>query len=138
MLQQLRSWHAKSRIHLILSIAHQADRSSPLKAIGETCITFTRDETEFEFEGLVVENLVVEILGGTPFMEKNDLTLRPVRRQLIMGDGTVYFYGSSGNVSSHSTVRRACVLRERRYGLANVPKNLLYGMTCHLSMGHSL
>ena len=95
--------------------------STASKLVGETCITFTRDGREFEFEGLVVENLVVEILGGTPFMEKNDLFLRPARCQVIMGDGTVYFYGSSGNVSSHSTVRRACVLRERRYGLANVP-----------------
>ena len=69
---------------------HQADRSSPLRVIGETRITFTRDGREFEFDGLVVENVDIEMLGGAPFMEKNDLNIRPAKRQVIMGDGAVY------------------------------------------------
>ena len=48
--------------------AHQADGSSPLKVIGETKLSFTRGQHLFQFEGLVVENLDVVVLTGTPFM----------------------------------------------------------------------
>ena len=50
---------------------------------------------------LVVENLDVDILGGIPFMEKNDLTTRPAKRQTILGNGTVYLYGSETTCHSH-------------------------------------
>ena len=52
--------------------AHQADGSSPLSIVGETSIALIRDNYTFTFNGLVVENLDVEILAGTPFMETND------------------------------------------------------------------
>lgn len=32
------------------------------------------------FEGLVVENLEVDVLAGTPFMETNDITVRLAKR----------------------------------------------------------
>ena len=49
--------------------AHQADGSSPLTIIGETSICLTRKNNKFAFTGLVVQNLDVELLAGTPFME---------------------------------------------------------------------
>ncbi|XP_033099363.1 uncharacterized protein LOC117103012 [Anneissia japonica] len=90
--------------------AHQADGSSPLIVIGETSIVFTRDGKEFKFEGLV-EKLDVDVLAGTPFMELNDIAIRPARRQIILGDGTTYVYGSRPIHPSPPSVRRACVLR---------------------------
>ena len=83
---------------------HQADGSSPLHVVGETCLPFT-------FEGLVVENLDVDVLAGTPFMESNDIKVRPVKRQVILGDGTIHNYGSQQPVSISSTARRAIVVR---------------------------
>lgn len=47
--------------------AHQADGSSPMKVVGETRLTFSRDANKFHFDSLVVENLDVDILAGTPF-----------------------------------------------------------------------
>ncbi|VDI45491.1 Hypothetical predicted protein [Mytilus galloprovincialis] len=91
--------------------AHQADGSSPLKVIGEVHTNFTRDGRELHFEGLVVETLDVDILAGIPFMEKNDISIRPAKRQVILGNNTVYTYGSVQNTSEHHTVRRAHVLR---------------------------
>lgn len=46
------------------------------------------------FEGLVVENLDVDVLAGTPFMEANDIAVRPVERQVLLGNSTIYVYGS--------------------------------------------
>ena len=88
--------------------ARQADFHSPLEVIGETRITFTREKYELCFEGLVMENLDVEILAGTPFMEANDISVRPARRTVLICD-TSYTYGS--NETKSPAVRRAVVLR---------------------------
>ena len=48
--------------------AHQADGLSPLiTVVGESCISMTCKQKVFTFGGLVVENLDVDILAGTPF-----------------------------------------------------------------------
>ena len=57
--------------------AHQADGSSPLTIVGETTISLARKYNTFQFCGLVVQNLDVEMLAGTLFMEINDITIRP-------------------------------------------------------------
>ena len=90
--------------------AHQADGSSPMKVVGEARLFFTRDTHTFQFEGLVVEDLDVDILAGTPFMSVNDIAVRPARRQVILGDGSTFTYGSAP-VPHNNTVRRATVLR---------------------------
>ena len=48
---------------------------------------------------------------STAFIEKYDLTIRPAKRQILLGGGTVYLYGSDSNLSSHSTIRHAYDLR---------------------------
>ena len=90
---------------------HQADGSSTLQVIGETRISFTRDNREFKFEGLVIENLDVEVLAGTPFMETNDIAVRPARREVLIGDDLVYKYGSTTPKGPNPVARRAFVLR---------------------------
>ena len=79
--------------------------------VGEIRTTFTRDNTDFTFEGLVVEDLDVEVLAGTPFMEANDVAVRPAKREVLLGNGSVYTYGSKSPPSPLPTVRRAFVLR---------------------------
>ena len=93
--------------------AHQADGSSPLKVIGETTLSFNRDGHNFHFEGLVVENLDVDILAGIPFMEYNDITIRPAKRQIILADDSTYTYGSqpTNRRPNHQSVRRTHILR---------------------------
>ena len=89
----------------------QADGSSQLQVLGELRTTFTRDSKDFTFEGLVVEDLDVEVLAGTPFMEANDVAVRPAKREVLLGNGSVYTYGSKSSPSPLPTVRRAFVLR---------------------------
>ena len=91
--------------------AHQADGSSPLQIVGETRLLFTRDQRDFRFEGLVIETLDVDVLAGTPFMEKNDVAVRPAKRQVILSDGTCYTYGPCNIQPVNTTARRAMVLR---------------------------
>ena len=89
----------------------QADGSSQLQVVGEIHATFTRDSADFTFEGLVVEDLDVEVLAGTPFMEANDIAVRPAKREVLLGNGSIYTYGSKSPPSPLPTVRRAFVLR---------------------------
>jgi hypothetical protein len=103
--------HMGADIQKTTQSAHQADGSSPLKVVGETRLTFTRDTHKFYFEGLVVVNLDIEILSGMPFMVRNDIHIRPARLQVFVGDHTVYEYGSNSTTSPHHTIQRAHILR---------------------------
>lgn len=89
---------------------HQADGCSKLHVIGETRISFTRDNREFKFECLVVENLDVDVLAGTSFMEANDIAVRPAKREVTLGDGTTYTYGSTAPTEANTAAHRAFVL----------------------------
>ena len=84
---------------------------SPLNVVGETRLTFTREGHEFTFEGLIVTNLDVDALAGTPFMEENNISVRPAKRQVIIGDGPIYSHGSQHPTAVSSAARRAIVLR---------------------------
>ena len=44
-------------------------------------------------------------------MESTDIAVRPAKRQVILGDGTIHNYGSQQPVTINSTPRRAIVLR---------------------------
>lgn len=71
--------------------AHQADGSSLLHVIGDTRTSFSRDGYALYFEGLVVENLDIDILAGVPFI-KNHISIRP-SKQVMIKDTFVYQYG---------------------------------------------
>ena len=88
----------------------QADGSPQLQVVGEIRATFTRDNTDFTFEGLVVEDLDIAVLGGTPFMEANDIAVRPAKREVLLGNGSTYTYGSKSSPRPLPIVRRAFVL----------------------------
>ena len=88
--------------------AHQAD-GSPLNVIGETHLVLTRDDSEFKFDGLVVESLDVDVLAGIPFMEINDIALRPAKHQVVIRGAATYGYGAE--ITKRSAAHRVHVLR---------------------------
>ncbi|KAL0153092.1 hypothetical protein M9458_051586, partial [Cirrhinus mrigala] len=90
--------------------AHQADGSSPLKVVGETHTHFQRDGHMLFFDGLVVENLDSDILAGIPFMECNDISIRPAKHQVCVGSD-IYEYGTNRTCGDRHAIRRAHVLR---------------------------
>ena len=92
-------------------LAHQADGLSPLKVIGEIRVSFMCGNHKLHFEGLVVENLDVDVLAGMPFMEVNDIAIRPSKREICIGGSSVYRYGQFVSDSSRHAIRRAQILR---------------------------
>ena len=78
----------------------------------------------------------MEILAGIPFMTSNDITIRPAKTQISLGDGTSWSYASLSKVTpdtiTHS-VRRVQVIRAPsvqtiiwpgEYIVVNVPPEL--------------
>lgn len=43
----------------------------------------------------MIENLDIDVLAGIPFMESNDISVRPYKHQVLIGDNTIYTYGDS-------------------------------------------
>ena len=91
--------------------AHQADGSFPLVISGETRVTFSQNDVEMFFEGLIVENLDTDILAGIPFMERNDIAIRPAKHEISLGNKSTVTYSSSSNPLDHHLIRRTHVLR---------------------------
>ena len=79
--------------------------------IEETRISCTRDNREFKFEGLVIKNFDVEVLTGTPFIEMNDMAVRPARREVLINDDLVGKYGLTTPKGPNPVARRVFVLR---------------------------
>ena len=93
-------------------VAHQADGFTPLVVSGEVHIQVQRAQATFKLDALVVKNLDVDILAGTPFMDTNDIAIRPAKRQIVINGRDITHYGLNHD-KSPSTARRtqAYVLR---------------------------
>ena len=85
--------------------ALQADGITPLAIVGETHIMLSKDNTELALDGLVVNELDVDILAGIPFMSTNDISVRPAKQQILIGDTNIVHYGTSPS-DSPNRVRR--------------------------------
>ena len=86
-------------------LALQADGHSSLEVVGETRITLTRDKHSFLLEALVVSNLDSDILAGVPFMIQNDISIRPSKKPVQIGDDTFVSYSTQPKTSSTHTIR---------------------------------
>ena len=63
--------------------ALHADGVTPLVAVGETHLTLSRADKRLTLDALVVEDLDVDVLAGTPFMITNDISVRPAKGYVI-------------------------------------------------------
>lgn len=90
-------------------VAFQADGKTPLSVKGETHVILTRNDLELKFSGLIVDDLDVDILAGVPFMEDNDVAVRPKRKEISIGSSCCFTYDGSTpqcSVNSRSSILR--------------------------------
>ena len=85
--------------------ARQADGSSPLIVVSETNMSLEHEDYMFQFHALVIENLDVEVLAGTPFIEEHNITLVLAKHEIILNDRHIILYGQSATKSRHHRVR---------------------------------
>ena len=72
-------------------------------------MTLTRDNLVFSFSGLIVNDLDVDILAGVPFMEENDIAVRPKKKLITIGDTHKFSYSSS--TPSYNANHKTSVVR---------------------------
>ena len=73
--------------------AIQADAKSPLEIVGEVSdVTITRGPHSFILDALVTERDFGDVIGGEPFLEKNDIAIRPRKKQIIIGGRDIVSY----------------------------------------------
>ena len=93
--------------------ATQADGRTPLNVIGETSFNIERDGMVLAWSGLIVKQLSADIICGTPFMERHDISIRPARKEIIFHThGNTYQYNPETPIRSNAVaIRRVEVLR---------------------------
>ena len=87
-------------------MARQADGVTPMDVVGEVHCSLIRGSSTFGLDALVVRQLDVDILAGNPFLAKNDIAIRPTKREILIGGTDVVQYGTPVKVTPHSTARR--------------------------------
>ena len=86
--------------------ARMADGRTPLRIEGETEVDFNLNGKIYHMSALVANFTDADILAGTPFMSSNDISIRPAKGQIIIGDqNEVVLYDSK--VKSSGT---ACLI----------------------------
>ena len=62
-------------------MVRQADGVTSVDVMDEVHCSLTRGKWTCELDALVVHQLDVDILAGNPFMVRNDIDVRPAKRQ---------------------------------------------------------
>ena len=86
--------------------ALQADGITQLKVVGEVHLVLSRSNLNLQLDALVVDNLDVDILAGTPFMITNDVSLRPAKQQVTVKGHEISYYGAAKSSEQASSIRR--------------------------------
>ena len=88
--------------------ALQADGMTPLAVAGETHLILSRADKQLALDALIVDDLDVDILAGTPFLIANDITVRPAKCQVRIQDSEIIHYEPTNDTTTGShAVRRA-------------------------------
>lgn len=88
--------------------AMEADSVTPLAVAGETRLIVSQAGNELALDALVVDNLHVDVLAGTPFLVAIDITVRPAKCQVRSQDSKTIHYEPTGDpITGSHAVRRA-------------------------------
>ena len=87
--------HVGLEIHDASQGAVQADVSTPLKIVGEVRnVSIVRGPHTFIFDALVTEHDFGDMIAGEPFLERNDVAVRPSKKQIIIKGRDVIPYSN--------------------------------------------
>ena len=86
-------------------MARQAAGVTPMDVIGEVHCSLARGQWTFELDALVVRQLDVDILAGSPFMFCNDIGVRPAKRLIEIGGTEIISYSTPSRHTRQPDVR---------------------------------
>ena len=85
--------------------ANQADGCAKMDVIGEVTAIFEKDNLKLYFDGLVVSQLDADIIGGSPFQDRNDIFPRVSKRYVQIGDNQYPYSPQSVNRISNRRIQ---------------------------------
>ena len=91
--------------------ARQADGTSRLKIVGEVHTVFERYPHKFAFNGLVVQDLKDDVVAGIPFLNSNDIYVRPAKKTIYIGDKEVIKYDPARRMAVPNNRNVSVILR---------------------------
>ena len=75
--------------------ATQADRTTALDVIGEISeVNVKKGSHTFKLDALVIRDDIGDIIAGEPFLERNDIGIRPAKRQIIIQGREIISFAS--------------------------------------------
>ena len=75
--------------------AVQADAKTPMGIVGEVKgMVLTKGPHNFTLDALVTQRDIGDVIGGEPFLEENDIAVRPRKKQIIIGGRDIIPYQS--------------------------------------------
>ena len=75
--------------------AQQVDMKTPLSVIGEVSgVKITKGAHVFILDALIISDDIGEIVAGEPFLERNDVAIRPAKRQIIIKGREIIAYSA--------------------------------------------
>jgi len=87
--------------------ALQADGMTLLAVAGKTHLILSRADKQLALDALIVDNLDVDILAGTPFLITNDITVRPAKCQVRIQDSEVIHYEPTDDTTAQIFILHA-------------------------------
>lgn len=89
-------------IHKTDLIALQVD-GQELDVVGEIHFVVTRDKLQLQFSALVVKNMTVDFLAGTPFCKINDVYARLATDKIVIQGK--YFFNSTPQMAINAKIK---------------------------------
>ena len=75
--------------------AQQVDMKTPLPIVGEiTGVRIVKGPHVFTLDALITKDDIGDIVAGEPFLERNDVAIRPAKRQIIIRGRDILSYES--------------------------------------------
>ncbi len=82
-------------LHRATQGAVQADAHTPMGIVGEIKgVILTKGSHKFTLDALVTQRDIGDVIGGEPFLEENDIAVRPSKKQIIIGGRDIIPYQS--------------------------------------------
>ena len=86
--------------------------------MGETHINLSRDNIDLKLAVLVVNDLDIDILAGIPFMSSNDVSVRPSKHQILIGDSSIVYYDTTPSDPQNHLCRTQTYVRSQKHPLS--------------------
>ena len=100
--------------------ALQADGVTPLAVAGETHLILFRADKQLALDALVVDDLDLDILPGTPFLIAQDITVRTAKCQVRIKTEIIQYEPTNDATTSSHAVLRAEIFTLRAPSSATV------------------